>query len=947
MKNFAFLIVSLLLSCTRPARAQVTCHPVAPCVDDIVSIYFNANEGSRGLVGETGDVFMHTGVITSASTSSSDWKHVTSVWGNSTDTTFKMWSLGNGIYAKRFNIRSFYNIAAHEQVLKLAFVFRNGNGSREGKTATNSDIFYDLTCGGTVIQTNIVKPNVPSLATSVGSTIAFKGTSTANGTLTLKDNGVVLTTVNNALTLDYTINVTASGSHTVQFVVTPSNGGADVIKSFTYSTVNGSVVQDAPAGTQLGANLNAAGTSVTLMLQAPHKNNVFVLGSFNNWQSDFSPTYQMRKTIDGKSWWITLPVTPNTIFTYQYLVDGSIKIADPLSTLILDPNGDPSIPAITYPNLPAYPTNLTTGYVSVLEPGKTPYSWRVPNFQRPLKQDLIIYELLVRDFVARHDYQTLIDSINYLKSLKINAIELMPVQEFDNNESWGYNPNFHNAVDKYYGTADKLKEFIDVCHQNGIAVIIDVVFNHTWGSSPLTKLYWDAQNNAPAADNPWLNVAATHPFNVGFDFNHESEYTRNYMFRCLKHWLTEFKIDGYRFDLSKGFTQVNSGTSDVAGWGRYDQSRVNIWNRIYDSTQVYSPGSYAILEHLGDNVEEKTMAERGMMTWGNMWHNYKQFTMCWPDNGLGWITAQARNWNVPHLIGYMESHDEQRNVYENINYGNSGQTPTYNIKSLGTALSRVEMANAFFYTVPGPKMLWQFGELGYDYDINFNGRVGNKPIRWDYLRDPARKRLYDVTRNIIHLRTSNQQVFREGNYNAADLNTEYVKHFHVSHANMNLTVLGNGGIVATDITPHFQNTGNWYNYLTGETLNVTSTTTPIRLLPGEYRIYTNIPLPMPPAGYIRYTNSDAKIVEFLNDFQVYPNPITSNQTTYVGYSLKQSADIQWFVINNVGQIVHQSAVERKAAGSHQEPFVKTLAAGTYMIRLNVNGAAVTQKLVIQ
>jgi glycosidase len=941
MKNFALFIVSLLLSCARPAKAQVTCNPVFPCTDDNVSIYFNANEGNQGLAAETGDVFMHAGVITNLSTGPSDWKYVRSVWA-STDTTFRMWPLGGGIYAKSYNVRSFHNIPQGETVLKLAFVFRNGAGTKVGKTVDNGDIFYDMGCNGASLQTLMIQPNVPSLLATIGSTITFKGAASANATLTLKDNNAVLTTVNNVRTLDYSINVTSGGNHTVQFIA--NSGGADVIKSFTYTVPNATVIRDAPQGTQLGANINAAGTSVTLMLQAPNKNNVFIIGSFNDWQLD--TTYQMYKTIDGKSWWKTIPVTPGTVYTYQYLVDGTIKIADPLSTLVLDQGADRYIPAVTYPNMPAYPTNKTTSYVSVLEPGKTPYNWRVPNFQRPLKQDLIIYELLVRDFVARHDYQTLIDSINYLKNLKINAIELMPVQEFDGNESWGYNPNFHNAVDKYYGSADKLKEFIDVCHQNGIAVIIDVVFNHAWGSSPLTKLYWDAPNNRPAADNPWLNPIDKHPYSVGFDFNHESEYTRNYMFRCLKHWLNEFKIDGYRFDLSKGFTQNNT-LQDEPAWNRYDQSRVNIWNRIYDSVQAFNAGAYVILEHLGDNAEERTMAQRGMMTWGKMWYNYKQFTLSYSDNRLAGVSAQGRGWSVPHLVGYMESHDEQRNMFENITYGNS-LTPPYDIKNLQTALRRVELAEAFLYTVPGPKMLWQFGELGYEYDINYNGRVGNKPIRWDYLTDPARKRLYDMTRNIIHLRTSNQQVFREGNYNAADLDNEYVKHFHVSHANMNLTVIGNGGTSATDITPYFQNTGTWYNYMTGETYNVASTTNPIRLLPGEYRIYTSVRLPAPPAGYAPFIiNEDAKIVEFLNDFQVYPNPSVANPNTYVGYSLRQSADIQWFVLNNVGQVVHQSVVERRAAGSHQEQITKELAAGTYMIRLNVNGATVSQKLVIQ
>ena len=75
--------------------------------------------------------------------------------------------------------------------------------------------------------------------------------------------------------------------------------------------------------------------------------------------------------------------------------------------------------------------------------------------------DLIIYEVLVRDFVAKHNYQTIIDTLNYLDKLGINAIELMPPGEFENNESWGYNPSFHMALDKYYGTPEKFKELID------------------------------------------------------------------------------------------------------------------------------------------------------------------------------------------------------------------------------------------------------------------------------------------------------------------------------------------------------------------------------------------------------------------------------------------------------------------------------------------------------
>jgi 1,4-alpha-glucan branching enzyme len=94
---------------------------------------------------------------------------------------------------------------------------------------------------------------------------------------------------------------------------------------------------------------------------------------------------------------------------------------------------------------------------------------------KPEKDKLVVYELLVRDFDAGRNYQSIIDRIDYFKNLKINAIELLPVMEFEGNESWGYNTSFHMALDKFYGSSSKLKEMIDVCHQNGIAVILDVL----------------------------------------------------------------------------------------------------------------------------------------------------------------------------------------------------------------------------------------------------------------------------------------------------------------------------------------------------------------------------------------------------------------------------------------------------------------------------------------
>jgi 1,4-alpha-glucan branching enzyme len=159
-----------------------------------------------------------------------------------------------------------------------------------------------------------------------------------------------------------------------------------------------------------------------------------------------------------------------------------------------------------------------------LQTNQQPYQWQNTSFQRPANEDLVIYELLVRDFVGTHSYKTLSDTLTYLKKLGVNAIELMPIMEFSGNESWGYNPIYYFAPDKYYGTKNDLKAFIDKAHQMGMAVILDMVLNQADYEFPYVKAYWDGSK--PAANSPYFNQQATHPFSVFFDFNHESAATR-------------------------------------------------------------------------------------------------------------------------------------------------------------------------------------------------------------------------------------------------------------------------------------------------------------------------------------------------------------------------------------------------------------------------------------
>jgi glycosidase len=945
LKKHLFWTVLGLFFCTH-LTAQLTCSPIFPGPDDNITITYNPQQGDRGLASWTGDLYAHTGVITNLSTSLTNWKYVKNTTWCVPLAATKFTRQANGTYTLTINnIRNFYGVPASEQIQKIAMVVNNGtsNNCQSGRSANGADMYYDVVLPSAPLKILLLDPTATNQAVQRGATMPFKGAASLNATLTLTDNGVTIASATNAKELSHTIVApNVQGAHRMVFKAVAGTNSDSAV--FNYVVVEPSVNAPQPAGTELGANFNTKGDTVTFVLHAPRKMAAYVIGDFNNWTAD--ARYKMKHGLDSMTFWLTLGgFTPNQIVRYQYLVDSIQTVADPLSTLVLDPNNDIRITPETYPNMPAYPTGKTKGYVSVIQPGKPAYNWKVPKFNRPAQKDLVIYELLVRDFVDKRNYQTLIDTLKYLKNLGINAIELMPVHEFDNNDSWGYNPTFHMALDKYYGTADKFKEFIDVCHENGIAVITDMVFNHVWGGgTPLTALYFEGTD--PAFDNPWLNRSAKHPANVGFDMNHESPLTRLYTERNIRYWLKEFNLDGFRWDLSKGFTQKFSG--DFNTWAQYDADRVRIWKNYHDVMQAAVPGTYNILEHFGDNTEETELADYGMLFWANANHNYRQAAKGNTDNSLLWSSAKDRGWldTARHNkhIAYMESHDEERLTFDCLLNGQS--TFDYNIKNLPIALRRHELAASFYFTVPGPRMIWQFGELGYDITINQGGRTSNKPILWDYFTQPDRKRLYNVYRNLIALRKN--EVFRGVQYNHLGLGAGQLKKFQLNGADMLVNVLGNFSLTTQQITPSFQQTGKWYDYMTGDSITVTNVDAQIRLLAGEYRIYTTKRLGVPPAGYIRFTTATQEFAEQVNDFLLFPNPSVSGKVT-LGFNLKKGGKTTWEVLNLQGQRVAASPVEIDlAAGSHaNELITKDLSSGLYIVKLTVNGASATQKLFVE
>lgn len=587
---------------------------------------------------------------------------------------------------------------------------------------------------------------------------------------------------------------------------------------------------DLPTGLNLnGVTINRERQEVSFALTAPGKSSVFLLGNFNEYE--VRSGYAMKRTSDGNIWWITVTgLDFHKNYTYQYLVDGQLKVADPYAKLILDPDHDGS--SVPLSGLPSYPTDKTEGIVSVLPLQQEEYVWKNNTFIRPHIDDLVIYELHIRDFISERNYKTLRDSIAYFKRLGVNAVELMPIQEFEGNSSWGYNPSYHFALDKYYGTANELKAFVDECHQAGIAVIVDMVLNHAFGQSPLVRLYQQNSGNVQA-DNPWFNILPTHPFNVGHDFNHESLYTQRFAKDVIAYWMKEFKLDGFRFDLSKGFTQTNSGMDEggVHRWSAYDASRIAIWKNYNNYIRDLDPEFYVILEHFADDKEERELAQEGMYLWNNLNYVFNEATMGYVQNAdFNRLFAEGHGFQQPRFISYMESHDEERIMYKNLKYGNS--TSTYSTKEIATALDRMKQAATFLFCAPGPKMIWQFGELGYDISIDENGRTGEKPLKWDYLQDVTRKSLFDHYAKLIRWKKNNS-IFRDGNVEYAV--KDAVKYFIVSGAGQKVAVIGNFDVVEHEFPMPDALQTTWFDNIQEKTINWSSVPL-ISMAPGQYYI---------------------------------------------------------------------------------------------------------------
>ncbi|MGG5486348.1 alpha-amylase family glycosyl hydrolase [Gaetbulibacter sp. PBL-D1] len=949
MKKTLLLLFLFLLAFTS-LHAQLSWQGgTNPEENDSATLLFDKT--GTGLESYSGTIYAHTGVTLD---DTDQWQNVIGTWGsNSTQPALTLVS-GN-IYELDLTptIRDFYNNPTGS-ITSINVVFRSDDGSQQT---------VDLEISVGAFQVTMINPapsaNGVIIVDNGGGTQILAQNSNGPANYELFANGVSIHTQNNTTFYNGYLFSGLTENQYCELVVT--QGAATTSRSFLI-LVNSTIEESIPSNLEDGINYNDSDpTTATLVIDAPNKDFVYVAGSFNNWEP--TSAHAMKKDPSSSKFWVELTgLTSGQIETYQYWVGslnpiaGSpklVKTADPYSTLVLSPFDDPWISATTYPNLPAYPEGQERE-VTVLETGQTPYAWQVTNFQKPKKEDLIIYEVLVRDFDQDRNFQDLIDKVDYFKDLNVNAIQLMPVMEFEGNESWGYNTSFHMALDKFYGTEEKFKELVDVFHQNGIAVILDIALNHAFGRNPMVRMWMDDPDGdgwgEPSSENPYFNQVAKHSYSVGSDFNHQQTRTQYYVERVVKHWIEEFNIDGFRWDLTKGFTQncENSDTCTDAP----QPDRIAILQQYADYSWSLDPDHYVIFEHLGNPAEEQQWANyridegKGVMMWKEVWNDYKNLAQGNSAN-INAMGNTASGFTGKRALGYPESHDKDRIMYEMLQFGNSNGG--YDVTNLNTALQRMSTIGAVSLTIPGPKMIWHFGELGMDvsiwtcnngvvnsdYDGNNDGdcKLDTKPQpQWvnNWIADTNRSQIYNDWARLNELKI-NEDVF-EGNYSIDSGDTTpriYIWDDTLPSTSLkNVVILANFDVTAQNIVPDFPYTGTWYDLMDdsgSSSITVSSTTATINIPAGEFRIYGN-------------QASTLSVEDFssLSTLKMFPNP-TSNS-----FKTNKTLD-KVLIYNTTGKLIYtfDGGFEK-----NHEFNVSNLSQGLYMVKLESNSNTTTRKLII-
>jgi hypothetical protein len=406
------------------------------------------------------------------------------------------------------------------------------------------------------------------------------------------------------------------------------------------------------------------------------------------------------------------------------------------------------------------------------------------------------------------------------------------------------------------------------------------------------------------------------------------------MKRVNSYLIKEYHIDGLRFDLTKGFT--NESTAD-----KYLSSRVNYLKSVADDVRSIDPDSYIIFEHF-QGLEEKVFSDNEILTWGEENYNYNEATMGY-DSDFSGISYKNRGFSNPTLVGFMESHDKERLMYKNLEYGNS--SGSYDAKYFDNAINRMKTAGALFFGIPGPKMIWQFGELGYDVSINTcpdstisdDCRLSNKESAFalGMQENIRRVQLYDTWSRILSLRNT-EKIFHTSNF-SVNLSSElkYIKLLSEDNNEIisEVLIIGNFGLESIKIPINLFPDGDLYDIFNNNMSVDKSVLSESPLQPGHFFIIADGKTKIEDDyGLTLISENRAN-----SDYKIFPNPFTEK----LNISLPSWDKYQITLIDSNGKKIYNSEYE----GDFLTKDVSEFSEGMYFLEVKSGTESLTFRVI--
>ncbi len=391
---------------------------------------------------------------------------------------------------------------------------------------------------------------------------------------------------------------------------------------------------------------------------------------------------------------------------------------------------------------------------TISDPPSPPFQWTDEDFQVPPLDDLIVYELQVEEFDASFD--GVVQRLDYLTGLGVNALELMPITAVPQVFDWGYGPLHFLAPEDRWGKVEDLKRLVDACHQKGIVVILDVVYQHVDADFAYNRIYKDSGEAGPMGSFPngWFGPQITYP-----DFPFTQEY-----FRIVnQYWLQEYHIDGFRYDYVPGFFDGPTG-----------QGYAKLVYQTYQDSLAFprfqDPQGFSRIIQCAEDLNDPQ---------GIMRQTYSNAT--WQDSLLNKVRNMAKyqyvdqdflNMLNPYATGYpasrdfngtqapvapfqyLNSHDHEHLITSfGIKPGIGGQGDlSFGDRANAARLQPYAIA---LYTCQGIPMLWQGEELAENYTLpgGGNARIStSRPVHWEYFYDEYGQELIRLYRILARLR---------------------------------------------------------------------------------------------------------------------------------------------------------------------------------------------------